>query len=33
MALWSPETSMEGTIQAIENAIEHKLGAAGSVNQ
>ena len=33
MAQWSPETNMEATIQAIEKAIEHKLGAAGRVNQ
>jgi len=33
MAQWSPETNMEATIQAIDRAIEHKLGAARSVNQ
>jgi len=33
LAQWSPETNMEATIQAIDRAIEHKLGAARSVNQ
>ncbi|MHB8677953.1 MAG: glycosyltransferase family 4 protein [Candidatus Acidiferrales bacterium] len=33
MTQWSPGINIEATIQAIEKAIEHKLGAARSANQ